>query len=65
MNKKLDFLKSRRFWSLVAIGIIQALEAEGIIPGVLAKSLYTILGGFIGITTIDHFAKYLANVKNG
>lgn len=58
-----DFLKSRRFWALVLIGIIQALETVGAIPSVVADSLKIILGGFVGITTVDDFAKILAKIQ--
>jgi hypothetical protein len=54
-----SFLKSRRFWCLVLIAIVKVLAAEGIIPDFLASGLYTILGGFIGIRTIDKFIETL------
>jgi len=58
-----DFLSSRRFWALVLIGIIKALETIGVINSIIADSLTVILSGFIGITTIDKFSKALANIK--
>jgi len=57
MNSKLDFLTSRRFWFLVLVAIIGVLDTEGIIPDEIAKSLIVILGGFIGIRTIDRFGE--------
>lgn len=54
---KLDFLTSRRFWALVLIGVVQVLESEAIIGGEIAGALITILGGFIGLTTVQKFVK--------
>ena len=50
---KLDFLTSRRFWSLVAIAILKVLDTEGILPYAVSDFFVTILAGFIGIRTID------------
>jgi len=55
-----DFIKSRRFWSLVAIAILKVLETEGILPSVITNAIVLILSGFIGIRTID---KATANLK--
>lgn len=54
---KLDFLKSRRFWALVLVAIIGVLQNEGIISNEIAVGIITILGGFIGIRTIDRFSE--------
>ena len=56
MNK-LNFLSSRRFWSIVIIAFLQGLEGAGIIGVQVANSLTTILGGFVVVTTIDKFRK--------
>jgi hypothetical protein len=56
---KLDFLKSRRFWALVFIAIIGVLRVEGIISDEIATGIITILGGFIGIRTIDKFSEVI------
>jgi len=58
-----SFLKSRRFWALVLIGIFNALEAVGVISSVINQALVTILAGFIGIDTIDKFSKTLAKIQ--
>jgi len=58
-----SFLKSRRFWALVLIGIVKALETVGVINSVIASSLIIILGGFVAIGTIDKFSKALAAIK--
>ena len=54
---KLDFLKSRRFWALVVIAIIGVLQNETIISSDIAAAIITLLGGFIGIRTIDRFSE--------
>jgi len=48
-----DFLKSVRFWKLVIIGVIGALQLEGIISAPIADAIYVILGGSVIIRTID------------
>jgi len=50
---KLDFIKSRRFWSLVGIAVVGVLDNEGILPSEISIAIQTILYGFIGIRTID------------
>jgi hypothetical protein len=54
---KFDFLKSRRFWSLVVIAIIGVLESEAILSSDIANAIIVLLGGFIGIRTIDRFSE--------
>jgi len=54
---KFSFLKSRRFWALVIIAIIGVLQNEGIISNDIASAIITLLGGFIGIRTIDRFSE--------
>ena len=58
-----SFLKSRRFWALVIIGIFKALETVGALPSVLVDAFITVLGGFIGIDTIDKFSRTLAKIQ--
>jgi len=53
----LNFLKSRRFWSLVVIAVLGVLQTEGILPDEIVKALVIILSGFIGIRTIDRFSE--------
>ena len=51
--KKLDFIKSRRFWGLIVIALISVLQAEGIIGLDITNAIKVIIMGFIGIRTID------------
>ena len=57
MNTKLSFLQSRRFWGLIIIAVIGVLESQGIIPADMAGGLVIIIGGFIGIRTVDRFGE--------
>jgi hypothetical protein len=59
---KIDFLKSTRFWGLVIIAVIKVLEGEFIISSELANSIYVLIGGFIGIRTIDKTATKISGV---
>ena len=53
MNAKLNFLSSRRFWGLVVIAVIGVLGSEGIISTDIVSAVVIVVGGFIGIRTID------------
>jgi len=56
MIKKLQYtLKSTRFWSVVIIAIVGYLAKEAIITNELAELVYTILGGYVGLATINKF----------
>jgi hypothetical protein len=57
MGTKLAFLTSVRFWAVVAIAIVGVLQTEGIITAEVSTALITILGGFVGLKTIDKFGK--------
>jgi len=57
MKEKFAFLKSVRFWKLVAMGCIQALVGYGVIDAVLGNTISTILLGDVAINTIDRFSK--------
>jgi len=51
--KKLNFIKSRRFWGLVVIAIVGVLQAEAVLSSDIANAINVIVMGFIGIRTID------------
>ena len=55
MNK-LNFLQSRRLWGLVIIAIVGVLGSEGVLSSDIVSSVVVIVGGFIGIRTIDRFS---------
>ena len=61
LKEKFAFLSSVRFWKLTAIGILIALEAEGVIDGgvleTITRLLEIVLGGSIAIRTVDRFAE--------
>lgn len=57
--KKLEFLKSRRFWGLIIIAILGVFENEGIIAQDIVSAIVLIIGGFIGIRTLDRFSETL------
>jgi hypothetical protein len=57
MPVKLLFLTSTRFWAVVAIAIINVLQTELIIAPEMATALITILGGYVGLGTIQKFVK--------
>lgn len=56
---KLSFLKSRRFWGLIIIAILGVFENEGIIAQDIVSAIVLIIGGFIGIRTLDRFSETL------
>lgn len=60
---KFSFLKSTRFWGLIIIAVIKVLESELILSSEIANSIYVIIGGFIGIRTIDKFPQALNGLK--
>jgi len=55
-----SFLKSRRFWALILIAIVNVLKSEGIITPEIAQGLILILSGFITIRTVDKAFENLA-----
>ena len=57
MIAKLMFLKSTRFWAIVAIAIIGVLFKESIISSELNSFLLTILSGYTVVRTVDKFRK--------
>ena len=55
MNK-LNFLQSRRFWGLVVIAVFGVLGSEGIVSSDIVSAVVVVIGGFIGIRTVDRFS---------
>lgn len=60
---KLSFLSSTRFWGLIIMAIVRVLEGEMILSSDLATAIYTIVGGYIGIRTIDKTAKAVGGIE--
>jgi hypothetical protein len=58
-NKNLLFLKSVRFWKLVAVAIINLLANEGILSTEVAVALTTILIGSVAVRTLDRMGDKL------
>jgi len=67
MKGKLIFLTSTRFWKMVIIGVLVALQGEGVISGGLLEAITVIveiaLGGSVAIRTIDRFAEKVGAPK--
>jgi hypothetical protein len=55
--EKLNFITSRRFWCLVAIAILGVLQQQNILSNEIVNALILVLGGFIGLNTIDKFSE--------
>ena len=55
--QKLEFLKSRRFWGLIVIAVLGVFQTEGIISPDIVSAIVLIVGGFIGIRTLDRFSE--------
>ena len=60
LPKKLNFLRSVRFWKLVGAGIVQALVVYGVITQDIAIPIQAILLGSAVIRTVDKFGE---NIK--
>jgi len=58
-----DFLKSRRFWALAIIAILEVLAAEGIIPSNIVEPIKTLLLSFVVVGTVDKLPKALNGLK--
>ena len=52
-----SFIKSNRFWCLVALAVVGVLEGMGVIDPNVALQLKTLLGGFIVVRTLDRGAE--------
>jgi hypothetical protein len=63
MSEKLLFLTSRRFWCLIAISVLGVLQQQGILSTEIVNALVIVLGGFIGIGTIDKFSEAIKETK--
>lgn len=61
----LEFLKSNRFWALVVGALTLYLHTKGWIGQPEIVLIETILGGFIGIRTIDRFGEKAGAVDTG
>jgi hypothetical protein len=57
IERLLRYIKSTRFWAVLIIAVVGFLQSEGEITPNLADLIYTILGGYVGIATIDKFRK--------
>ena len=51
--KKFEFLTSTRFWALVVAALVLYARTKGVIADAEVILIETILGGFIGVRTID------------
>ena len=57
MSAKLAFLQSRRFWGLIVIAVVGVLGSEGIFSEEIVSAIIIVIGGFIGIRTVDKFGE--------
>lgn len=57
IERLLRYIKSTRFWAVLIIAVVGFLQSEGEITPNLADLIYTILGGYVGLATIDKFRK--------
>ena len=59
--ERLAFLKSVRFWKLVIVAVLMAMQTEGVIPEGFMTALVTVvevaLGGSVVVRTIDRFSE--------
>jgi len=53
----LEFSKSNRFWALTVGAVVFYLKSKGLIGNEETILIETILGGFIGIKTIDRLGE--------
>lgn len=53
----MEFLTSNRFWALALLGGVLWLGHAGFITPELANSLSVLLGGFVGVRTIDRLGE--------
>ena len=54
-----EFWKSTRFWALVILALVGILESYSLMPGSIADALMLVLGGHVGIRTLDGVASKL------
>ena len=55
------FIKSNRFWGLVAIAILKVLESEMIVVSTTTEPLIALILGFITIRTVDRAGEKIGN----
>ena len=55
--EKLAFLKSVRFWKLIAAGVAQALVSVGVLDVSIGTPIIAVLVGSVAIRTTDRFAE--------
>lgn len=58
--KNFEFLKSTRFWFLVAAAILGVLKTEGLVPDEIANAIIAVLLGSVGVRTVDRFGDKIA-----
>ena len=51
------FWLSSRFWSLVLIAGVHLLGVYGLLPVEVVEALYVVLGGHVGLRSVDRFAE--------
>jgi len=51
------YVKSTRFWAVLIIAVVGFLVSEGEMSQNVADLIYTILGGYVSLATIDKFRK--------
>lgn len=61
---KLEFLKSTRFWVMVAGAIAVYLSSKGIIGDNEMKLIATLSAGFIGVRTLDRAAEVIGTPQS-
>lgn len=60
---KLAFLQSPRFWAMLLLAAFQVLSNEGIISQGILEGIQMLLGGFIGVRTLDRTVELVSNKK--
>lgn len=60
----LSFLKANRFWALVIGAVAIYIKAKGFIGESELILIETVVGGFIGIRTIDRLGEKVGGVIN-
>ena len=62
---KFAFLYSTRFWALVCIVAVMIASDNGLLTYQTAQYVYTLLGGFVTVRTVDRFAEKSGSVDTG
>lgn len=58
-TSKLDFLTSRKFWSLVCLSTATALVHLGFLDPAIMPAIQTFFGGYIGLNIYSKMAESL------